>query len=135
MACALDQLNQTDVNGTMMPTVKYAIASIVLDPTSEINAKWTYDSANSRLVHTSGFSMSVGDPTPVVVGSLIIGCGIIVSRYADSKWRRSTCILGEMNDMTASGYTDAYFEECIASYMDAPTAAESSKQLNQASTR
>ena len=134
VACALDQLYMTDVNGTSMPSVKYAIASIVLDPNSEINAKWTYRSSNSSLVHSSGFSMSVGDPTPVVDTSLIIAYGVIVSRYADSKWRRSTCILGEMNDMTASGYTDAFFESCIASYMDAPTVAVSSKQLNQATS-
>ena len=134
VACALDQLIQTDVNGTMMPPVKYAIASIVLDPTSDVNAKWTYRSKDSSLVHSSGFSMGVGDPTPVVDVSLIIGYGVIVSRYADSKWRRSTCILGEMNDMTAEGYTDEFFDACIASYMDAPTSAQSSKQLNQATT-
>lgn len=134
VACALDQLFQTDVNGTKMPTVKYAIASIVLDPTSDVNAKWTYRSNDSRLVHSSGFAMSIGDPMPVVDNSLIIGYGVIVSRYADSKWRRSTCILGEMNDMTAKGYTDAYFDACIASYMDAPTVAESKKHLNQAKT-
>ena len=134
VACALDQIFQTDVNGTMMPPVKYAIASIVLDPASEINAKWTYDAAHSKLVHSSGFSMSVGDPTPVVNDSLVIGYGVIVSRYADSKWRRSTCILSELNDMTAEGYTDEFFDACIASYMDAPTSAESSKQLNQATT-
>ena len=134
VSCALDQLFMTDVNGTSMPPVKYAIASIVLDPASEINAKWTYDNAKSRLVHSSGFSMSIGDPTPVVDDSLIIAYGVIVSRYADSKWRRSTCILGEMNDISASGYTDEYFDACIASYMDAPTVAESKKQLNQATT-
>ena len=135
VSCALDQVFATYVNGAALPTVKYAVASIVLDPTSEINAKWTYDAAHSRFVHTSGFSMSVGDPTPVVDDSLIIAYGVIVSRYADSKWRRSTCVLSEMGDMTASGYTDAYFEECIASYMDAPSSAESKKQLNQATNR
>ena len=134
VSCALDQLYFTDVNGTSVNTVKYAVASIVLDPTSEINAKWTYDNAHSKLVHTSGFSMEVGDPSPNVNDATIIAYGVIVSRYADSKWRRSTCNLGEMNSMADSGYTDAYFEECIASYMDAPTAAESSKQLNQATT-
>ena len=134
VACTLHQVYKTDVNGTMMPTVKYAIASIVLDPTSEINAKWTYDNAHSRLVHSSGFSMSVGDPSPVVDSSIIIACGVIVSRYADSKWRRSTCILDEMNAMETLGYTDAYFDACIASYMDASTVAESKKQLNQAKT-
>ena len=134
VACALDHLVQTDVNGTMMTPVKYAIASIVLDPTSDVNAKWTYRSTDDSLVHSSGFSMSVGDPTPVVDGGTIIGYGVIVSRYADSKWRRSSCILAEMNDMTAEGFTDAYFESCIASYMNAPSVAESSKQLNQATT-
>ena len=134
VSCALDEHFVTDVNGTRLPTVKYAIASIVLDPTSEINAKWTYDNAHSKLVHTSGFSMDVGDPTPVVDDATIIAYGVIVSRYADSKWRRSTCILGEMNDMADSGYTDAYFDACIASYMDALSVAESKKQLNQAST-
>ena len=135
VACALDGLFQTDVNGTSLPTVKYAIASIVLDPTSDINAKWTYRSKDSSLVHSSGFTMGISDPTPEVDNGLIIAYGVIVSRYADSKWRRSTCILGEMNDMTAKGYTDAYFDACVASYMDAATVAESKKQLNQASTR
>ena len=135
VACALDQLYQTDVNGTMMPPVKYAIASIVLDPTSDVNAKWTYRSSDSSLVHSSGFAMSIGDPTPVVDNGTIIGYGVIVSRYADSKWRRSTCVLAEMNDMTAEGYTDAFFDACIASYMDAPSSAESAKQLNQATNR
>ena len=134
VSCALDQMYSTDVNGTFMPAVKYAIASIVLDPASDINAKWTYDKAGSRLVHSSGFAMSVGGSTPEVDDSLIIAFGVIVSRYAESKWRRSTCILGEMGDMAGSGYTDAYFDACIASYMDAPTSAESSKQLNQATT-
>ena len=134
VSCALDQVYVTDVNGKSVNTVKYAIASIVLDPTSEINAKWTYDNAHSKLVHTSGFSMDIGDPCPVVDASTIIAYGVIVSRYADSKWRRSTCILGEMNSMADSGYTDAFFDECIASYMDAPSVAESKKQLNQAST-
>ena len=134
ITCALDQLFSTDVNGTSVNPVKYAIASIVLDPTSEMNSKWSYDTKHSRLVHSSGFAMSVGSATPEVDDSLIIAYGVIVSRYADSKWRRSTCILGEMNDMAACGYTDAYFDECIASYMDAPTVAESKKQLNQAST-
>lgn len=135
VACALDQTVMTDVNGTKMPTVKYAIASIVLDPTSAINAKWTFDSAHSKLVHPSGFSMDVGDVMGQVPGSTVIAYGVIVSRYADNKWRRSTCILGETNDMTDSGYTDAFFESCIASYMDAPTVAESKKQLNQATNR
>ena len=134
VACALDQHLQTDVNGTMMPAVKYAIASIVLDPASEINAKWTYRSSGSSLVHSSGISMVVGDPMPVVDGAFVIGYGVIVSRYADSKWRRSTCILAEMFDMTTCGYTDAYFDACVASYMDAPSVAESSKQLNQATS-
>lgn len=134
VACALDQNSVTYVDGAGLPTVKYAIASIVLDPTSDVNAKWTYRSNDSSLVHSSGLSMSVGDPTPVIDSSLIIAYGVIVSRYADSKWRRSTCILAEMNDMTAKGYTDAFFDACIASYMDAPSVAESSKQLNQATT-
>ena len=134
VACALDQDVVTDVNGTMMPTVKYAIASIVLDPTSAINAKWTYDAAHSSLVHSSGFLMDVGGSTWGVIDASIIANGVIVSRYAESKWRRSTCILNEMGNMADSGYTDAYFDACIASYMDAPTVAESSKQLNQAST-
>ena len=134
ITCALDALSRTDVNGTSMPTVKYTIASIVLDPTSDINAKWTYDSAHSSLVHSSGFSLSVGSPVPMVDKKFIIAYGVIVSRYADSKWRRSSCILGEMNDMTTLGFTDAYFDACIASYMDAPSVAESSKQLNQATS-
>ena len=134
VACALDGVVYTNVNGTSLPTVKYAIASIVLDPTSDINAKWSYDTAHSRLVHTSGFSMEVGGSTWGIDDALIIANGIIVSRYADSKWRRSTCILYEMGDMADSGYTDAYFDACIASYMDAPSVAESSKQLNQATT-
>ena len=134
VSCALDQLYFTDVNGTSVNTVKYAVASIVLDPTSEINAKWTYDNAHSKLVHTSGFSMEVGGSTWDVADALIIANGIIVSRYSEGKWRRSTCILGEMGDLADSGYTDAYFDACIASYMDAPTVAESSKQLNQATT-
>ena len=134
IACALNEGVMADVGGNFMRTVKYAIASIVLDPTSEINAKWTYDSANSRLVHTSGFSMQVGGSTWDVADALIIANGIIVSRYSEGKWRRSTCILGEMGDLADSGYTDAYFDACIASYMDAPSVAESSKQLNQAST-
>lgn len=135
ISCALDQVFMTNVNGTMMPSIKYAIASIVLDPTSAINAKWTYDAAHSRLVHSSGFSMEVGGSTWDVADSLIIASGIIVSRYAESKWRRSTCVLNEMGDMADSGYTDAYFDECIASYMDAPSSAESKKQLNQATNR
>lgn len=132
--CALDQVFQTDVNGTHLPTVKYAIASIVLDPTSAINSKWSYDNANSRLVHSSGFSMDVGGSTWEVGYDVIIATGIIVSRYAEGKWRRSTCVLSEMGDIAASGYTDEYFDACIASYMDAPTVAESKKQLNQATT-
>ena len=131
IACALDGVVYTDVNGTQLPSVKYAIASIVLDPASEINAKWTYDSAGSRLVHSSGFSMDIGNPTPFVNDGDIIAYGVIVSKYADSKWRRSTCILAEMGDMASIGYTDAYFDACIASYMDASTVAESSKQLLQ----
>ena len=134
VTCALDQIVATYVDGNALPTVKYAIASIVLDPTSDINAKWSYDAAHSRLVHSSGFSMEVGGSTWDVAGSLIIANGVIVSRYAESKWRRSTCILNEMGDLADSGYTDAFFDACIASYMDAPTAAESSKQLNQATT-
>ena len=134
ISCALDQTFVTYVDGAALPTVKYAIASIVLDPTSEMNAEWTWDNAESRLDHTSGFSMSVDNPAPVVKNSIIIAYGVIVSRYADSKWRRSSCILGEMGNMANSGYTDAYFDACIASYMDAPTVAESKKQLNQAST-
>ena len=134
ISCALDQVFVTYVNGAALPTVKYAIASIVLDPTSEMNAKWTYDSAHSRLVHTSGFSMEVGGSTWDVGDALIIANGVIVSRYADSKWRRSTCILAEIGDLADSGYTDEYFDACIASYMDAPTVAESKKQLNQATT-
>ena len=134
ISCALDEIFVTYVNGAALPTVRYAIASIVLDPTSEINAKWTYDSANSSLVHSSGFSMQINDAIPDVKDSDIIAYGVIVSRYADGKWRRSTCILSEMNDMTSFGYTDAYFDACIASYMDAPSVAESKKQLNQAST-
>ena len=134
VSCALDEVVATYVDGAALNTVKYAIASIVLDPTSEINAKWTYDTAHSRLVHSSGFSMEVGGSTWGIDDALIIANGIIVSRYADSKWRRSTCILAEMGDMSASGYTDAYFDACIASYMDAPSVAESKKQLNQAST-
>ena len=134
VACALDQTFATYVDGAALPTVKYAVASIVLDPASEINAKWSFDSAHSKFVHSSGFSMEYADPNPGVDNSLIIAYGVIVSRYADGKWRRSTCILGEMNDMTAKGYTDAYFDACIASYMNAPTVAESKKQLNQATT-
>lgn len=134
VTCALDQVVMTDVNGTMMPSVKYAIASIVLDPTSAINADWSYDTANSRFVHSSGFSMDVSDSTYNVDTSVVIAGGVIVSRYAEGKWRRSTCILSEMNDMSESGYTDAYFDDCIASYMDASTVAESKKQLNQAKT-
>lgn len=134
ISCALDQIFMTYVDGAALPTVKYAIASIVLDPTSEMNAKWTYDSAHSRLVHTSGFAMEVGGSTWDVAESLIIANGVIVSRYAEGKWRRSTCILAEIGDLADSGYTDEYFDACIASYMDAPTVAESKKQLNQAST-
>ena len=134
VACALDQLNQTDVNGTMMPTVKYAIASIVLDPTSDVNAKWTFDTAHSKLVHSSGLSFEVGDAMGLVADSEVIAYGVIVSRYAEGKWRRSSCVLGKMNAMENLGYTDAYFDACIATYMDAPSVAESSKQLNQAST-
>ena len=134
VACALDQVFVTYVNGAALPTVKYAVASIVLDPASEINAKWSFDSARSKFVHSSGFSMEYADPTAGVDNGLIIAYGVIVSRYTDGKWRRSTCILTEMNDMSASGYTDEYFDACIASYMDAPAVAESKKQLNQATT-
>lgn len=134
VACALDQVMMTNVNGTMMPTVKYAIASIVLDPTSDMNTKWSFDNANSRLVHSSGVSMDVGGSTFEFGDATIIANGIIVSRYSEGKWRRSSCVLTEMGDIADSGYTDAYFESCIASYMDAPSVAESSKQLNQAST-
>ena len=134
ISCALDEAFATYVDGAALPTVKYAIASIVLDPTSEMNAKWTYDSAHSRLVHTSGFSLEVGGTTWDVADALIIANGVIVSRYAEGKWRRSNCILGEMGNMADSGYTDEYFDACIASYMDAPTVAESKKQLNQATT-
>ena len=135
ISCALDMGVMTDVNGTILPTVKYAIASIVLDQNSEINSKWSFDAAHSRFVHSSGFSMEVGGSIWDVEDSYIVANGIIVSRFADSKWRRSTCILGEMGDMADSGYTDDYFNACIASYMDAPTVAESKKQLNQAKTR
>lgn len=135
VSCALDQVFATYVNGSMMPTVKYAIASIVLDPTSEMNAKWTFDGAHSRFVHASGLSMEIGSSTWDVADSKIIANGIIISRYAEGKWRRSTCVLAEMNDMSDYGYTDDYFDECIASYMDAPTSAESKKQLNQAKNR
>lgn len=135
VSCALEGVVYVDVNGTYLPNVRYAIASIVLDPTSEINAKWTYDSAHSRFVHSSGFSMEVGGSTLAVDDALTIASGVIISRYADSKWRRSSCVLNEMGNMADSGYTDAYFEDCIASYMDAPTSAESKKQLNQAKTR
>ena len=135
VACALDNVVATYVNGAMLPSVKYAIASIVLDPTSDVNAKWSYDTAHSRLVHSSGFSMEVGGSTWDVAAALIIAPGIIVSRYSEGKWRRSTCVLGEMGDIADSGYTDAYFESCIASYMDAPSSAESAKQLNQATNR
>jgi hypothetical protein len=107
----------------------------VLDPTSEINAKWTYDSVQSRLVHTSGFAMGVGTHTPVIDASIIIAYGVIVSRYADNKWRRSTCVLNEMFDMAVCGYTDDFFDACIASYMNAPSSSESEKQLNQATNR
>ena len=134
VSCALDSIVKTDVNGTMMPSVKYAIASIVLDPTSAINTKWSIDETHSWLVHSSGFSMEIGSSTWDVANASIIANGIIISRYAENKWRRSTCILNEMNDLAISGYTDAYFDACIASYMDAPTVAESKKQLNQAST-
>lgn len=134
VSCALDEVFVTYVNGAALPTVKYAIASIVLDPTSGINAKWTYDAAHSRFVHSSGFSMEIGGSTWDVATSLIIANGIIVSRYADGKWRRSTCVLGEIGDMADSGYTETYFDECIASYMVAPTVAQSKKQLNQATT-
>lgn len=134
VACALNEVVVTDVDGKMLPTVKYAIASIVLDPASKMNTEWSYDAAHSRFVHSSGFSMEVGGSTWDVEVSLIIASGIIVSRYAEGKWRRSTCILNEMGDMADSGYTDDYFDACIASYMDAPTVAESKKQLNQAKT-
>ena len=135
VSCALDSVNAIDVNGVVLPNVKYAIASIVLDPTSEINTKWSYDTAHSRFVHSSGFSLEVGGSTWDVADALIIASGIIVSRFADSKWRRSTCILNEMGDMADSGYTDAYFDACIASYMDAPSVAESKKQLNKATSK
>ena len=134
VVCALDEIFVTYVNDAALPTVKYAIASIVLDPTSEMNSQWSYDTAHSRLVHSSGFSMEVGGSTWDVADSTIIANGIVVSRYAEGKWRRSTCVLAEIGDMAGSGYTDAYFDACIASYMDASTVAESSKQLNQAST-
>ena len=78
--------------------------------------------------------MEVGGSTWDVAGTLIIANGVIVSRYAEGKWRRSTCVLGEIGDLADSGYTDEYFDACIASYMDAPTVAESKKQLNQATT-
>ncbi len=135
IACALDELVVTDVNGTFLPIVKYAVASIVLDPTSDINAKWSFDKAHSRFVHSSGFSVEVGSSTQAVDMALTIASGVIVSRYAESKWRRSTCILGEVGDMADSGYNDDYFDACIASYMDAPSSAESKKQLNQATNR
>ncbi len=135
VSCALDEKNTTNVNGTAVRTVKYAIASIVLDPTSDINAKWTYDTAHSKLVHSSGITMEVDGTTWDIDDALIIANGIILSRYAEGKWRRSTCILSEIGNMADSGYTEAYFEACIASYMDEPTVAESKKQLNQAKTR
>ena len=134
ISCALDDDHLINVNGTNMPNVKYAIASIVLDPTSDMNSKWSFDAAHSRFVHSSGLTVAVGDSTKAVEGAFAIASGIIVSRYAESKWRRSTCVLGEINGMAAFGYDDAYFDACIASYMDAPTVAESKKQLNQAST-
>ena len=134
VSCALDDTFATYVNGAALPTVKYANASIVLDPTSDENAKWSWDNAKSRLVHTSGFSMGIDASIPIVNASPVIAYGVIVSRYADSKWKRSTCILSEIGDMAASGYTDDYFDACIASYMNAPTVAESKKQLNQATT-
>ena len=135
VSCALDGINMVDVNGASMPNVKYAIASIVLDPNSAINAEWSYDSAKSKFLHSSGLSMEVGDPSFNVADADVIASGVIVSRYADGKWRRSTCILNEMGDMAASGYTDAYFDACIASYMDAPSVAESKKQLNKATSK
>ena len=134
VSCALDDVLETDVNGTIVPAVKYAIASIVLDPTSDVNAKWSYDTEHSKFVHSSGLTVSVGGSTLNVEGAFTIANGIIVSRYAESKWRRSTCILNDMGGLKNVGYNDAYFDACIASYMDASTVAESSKQLNQAST-
>ena len=136
IACALHDLDLTDVNGTSLPTVKYAIASIVLDPASDMNSKWSFDAAHSKFVHSSGFSLEVGGSTWGIDDALIIANGIIVSRYAESKWRRSTCILKEILGVSLadSGYTDAYFDACIASYMDAPSVAASEKQLNQAKT-
>ena len=134
VVCALDEIFITYVNGAALPTVKYAIASIVLDPASEMNSQWSYDTAHSRLIHSSGFSVEVDGSTWGVADATIIANGIIVSRYAEGKWRRSTSILHEIGNMADSGYTDAYFDACIASYMDASTVAESSKQLNQATT-
>ena len=134
VGCALNEDVLVDVNGTSLPSVKYAIASIVLDPTSDVNTKWSYDAAHSRFVHASGINMSVGGSSWGVDIYPLIANGVIVSRYAESKWRRSTCILAELGSLADSGYDDAYFDACIASYMDAPTVAESSKQLNQAST-
>lgn len=135
VTCALDGINFVDVNGASLPNVKYAVASIVLDPTSEINSKWSYDTTKSRFVHSSGITIEVGDTSIDVADAQVIASGVVVSRYADGKWRRSTCILNEMGDMAASGYTDAYFDACIASYMDAPSVAESKKQLNKATSR
>ena len=134
VSCASSETEGTLVGDTFVSSIKYTIASIVLDPTSDVNAKWTYDSAHSKLVHSSGFSIVVGGTTWDVDGSFIIAGGVIVSRYADSKWRRSTCILAGIGNLADHGYTDAYFDACIASYMDASTVAESKKQLNQAST-
>ena len=134
VSCALDEVLTTNVNGVELPTVKYAIASIVLDPTSEINSKWSFDAAHSVLNHSSGISVTVGGSGSGVGTNFMVATGVIVSRYADSKWRRSSCILNDMGGLTDMGYDDAYFDACIASYMDASTVAESSKQLNQAST-
>ena len=134
VSCASSETDGALVGDTFVSSIKYTIASIVLDPTSDINAQWTFDNAHSRLVHSSGFSIGVGCTTWGVDGSFIIAGGVIVSRYADSKWRRSNCILAGFGNLADWGYTDAYFDACIASYMDAPSAAASSKQLNQAST-
>lgn len=135
VTCALDHNYLTEVNGTQMYSVKYAIASIVLDPASNINKQWSFDSALSRMIHSSSLSMEVDSSTFNVEGAGVIASGIIVSRYAEGKWRRSSCVLNEIDDIADSGYTDTYFDACIASYMDAPSSAESKKQLNQATNR
>ena len=135
IACAMDNVVKVNVNGTMMPTIKYAVASIVLDPTSTINSEWSFNAANSGFVHSSGLSIDVESSSSVIGNAGTIASGIIVSRYSEGKWRRSSCTLLDLGSMAFGGYTDAYFESCIASYMDAPSSSESKKQLNQATNR